>query len=153
MVRATFNAVLFRQIRIGRGGVPFQLFKLRTMFVGQGAQATRVGQFLRPMGLDELPQFWNVLRGQMSIVGPRPERPHLVDEYTKAHPGYESRHAIRPGITGWAQVHGHRGRGSIAERLRRDLQYIRTWTPSGDFWIMLLSVVTVLRDTRRELRR
>ena len=145
--------VFFCQTRIGRDGRPFKLVKLRTMHVESGARATRVGCILRPMGLDELPQFWNVLAGDMSIVGPRPERPHLVDEYQSTLPGYRARHVVRPGITGLAQVHGLRGRsGSIAERLRYDLEYVRTWNPAKDFLILARTVTAVWRDTRRELR-
>ena len=145
--------VLFYQTRIGRDGRPFKLVKLRTMHQGPGASATRVGCILRPMGLDELPQFWNVLLGHMSVVGPRPERPHLVAEYQAMLPGYRARHAVRPGITGWAQVNGLRGRaGSIAERLRFDLEYVRTWNLVKDLVILARTVTAVWRDTRRELR-
>lgn len=146
--------VLYRQMRIGRGGRPFELVKLRTMHQAEGARATRVGGVLRPMGLDELPQFWNVLRGDMSVVGPRPERPHLVAQYESELPGYAGRHMVRPGITGWAQIHGLRGRaGSIAERLRFDLEYVRSWNLARDFRILAQTVTAVWRDTRRELRR
>jgi lipopolysaccharide/colanic/teichoic acid biosynthesis glycosyltransferase len=143
---------LFRQTRIGLDGRPFELVKLRTMHQGDGARATRLGCLLRPMGLDELPQLWNVLIADMSIVGPRPERPHLVKAYQSTLPGYGGRHAVRPGITGWAQIHGLRGgSGSIAERLRFDLEYVRTWNPIKDFRILALTVTAVWRDTRREL--
>lgn len=146
--------VLYRQMRIGRDGRPFELVKLRTMHQAEGARATRVGCVLRPMGLDELPQFWNVLRGDMSVVGPRPERPHLVAQYESELPGYAGRHRVRPGITGWAQIHGLRGRaGSIAERLRFDLEYVRSWNLARDFRILAQTVTAVWRDTRRELRR
>ena len=147
------GAVFYRQTRVGRSGRPFELVKLRTMYEGEGARATRVGCVLRPMGLDELPQFWNVLRGEMSIVGPRPERPHLVAKYETELPGYAGRHMVRPGITGWAQIHGLRGRaGSIAERLRFDLEYVRGWNLARDFRILAQTVTAVWRDTRRELR-
>jgi lipopolysaccharide/colanic/teichoic acid biosynthesis glycosyltransferase len=145
--------VLFRQTRVGRDGKAFELVKLRTMYDGDGIRATRVGRFLRPMGLDELPQFWNVLLGHMSVVGPRPERPHLVAEYESKLLGYSGRHAVRPGITGWAQIHGLRGgAGSIAERLRFDLDYVRTWNPARDLQILARTLTAVWRDTRRELR-
>jgi lipopolysaccharide/colanic/teichoic acid biosynthesis glycosyltransferase len=142
--------VLFRQTRIGRDGKPFELVKLRSMV--DGARVTRVGRFLRPMGLDELPQLWNVLTGHMSVVGPRPERPHLVDEYQATLPGYADRHVVRPGITGWAQIHGLRGgERPISERLRFDLEYVRTWNPARDLLILALTLNAVWRDTRREL--
>jgi lipopolysaccharide/colanic/teichoic acid biosynthesis glycosyltransferase len=142
--------VLYRQIRIGRDGLPFELVKLRTM--DDEGRVTRVGRFLRPTGLDELPQFWNVLLGQMSVVGPRPERPHLVAQYESTLPGYTDRHLVRPGITGWAQIHGQRGGvGSIAERLDFDLEYVRSWRIAHDLRILVLTTVAVWRDTRREL--
>ena len=142
--------VLYRQVRIGRDGLPFELVKLRTMHAD--GRVTRVGRFLRPTGLDELPQFWNVLLGHMSVVGPRPERPHLVAQYEATLPGYTDRHLVRPGITGWAQVHGQRGGiGSIAERLDYDLEYVRSWRIAYDLRILALTTVAVWRDTRREL--
>ena len=161
--------VLFRQTRIGRDGRPFRLVKLRSMHegktnqgktnegksrVGQGGRVTRMGRLLRPMGLDELPQLWNVLLGHMSVVGPRPERPHLVAAYEATLPGYADRHVVRPGITGWAQIHGLRGGDRpISERLQFDLEYVRTWNPAKDLLILALTLNAVLRDTRRELRR
>lgn len=144
--------VLFHQTRIGRDGRPFELVKLRSMH--DGGRVTRVGRFLRPMGLDELPQLWNVLTGDMSVVGPRPERPHLVAEYQATLPGYAHRHVVRPGITGWAQIHGLRGgERPISERLRYDLEYVRTWNPARDLLILALTLNAVWRDTRRELRQ
>jgi lipopolysaccharide/colanic/teichoic acid biosynthesis glycosyltransferase len=146
--------VLFRQTRVGRDGVPFRLIKLRSMFHGDSVRATRLGRLLRPLGLDELPQLWNVLVGDMSVVGPRPERPHLVAGYEATLPGYAERHLVRPGITGWAQIHGLRGGDRpISERLQFDLEYVRTWNPALDLKILALTVSAVLRDTRRELRR
>jgi len=147
------GAVLYRQTRIGRDGVPFELIKLRSMFEGDDARVTRLGRLLRPLGLDELPQFWNVLVGHMSVVGPRPERPHLVAHYEATLPGYAARHVVRPGITGWAQIHGLRGgERPISERLRFDREYIRRWSVVLDLKILALTVGAVLRDTRRELR-
>jgi lipopolysaccharide/colanic/teichoic acid biosynthesis glycosyltransferase len=106
------------------------------------------------MGLDELPQLWNVLVGHMSVVGPRPERPHLVAKYQATLQGYADRHVVRPGITGWAQIHGLRGgERPISERLQFDLEYVRTWNPAKDLLILALTVNAVWRDTRRELRR
>ena len=146
------GSVLFHQTRIGRDGRPFQLIKLRSMH--DDARVTRVGRFLRPMGLDELPQLWNVLVGDMSVVGPRPERPHLVAEYEETLPGYAHRHVVRPGITGWAQIHGLRGgERPISERLLFDLEYVRTWNPALDLLILALTLSAVWRDTRRELRQ
>lgn len=146
--------VLFRQTRVGRDGAPFQLIKLRSMYEGDDWRATRVGRLMRPLGLDEFPQLWNVLAGHMSVVGPRPERPHLVAQYEATLPGYADRHVVRPGITGWAQIHGLRGgERPISERLRFDLEYIRTWSLRLDLRILALTLGAVLRDTRREFRR
>ena len=143
--------VLLRQTRVGRGGRPFELIKLRSMLAG--AHVTRVGRLIRPLGLDELPQLVNVLRGEMSIVGPRPERPHLVAEYESKLMGYARRHAVRPGITGWAQIHGLRGgERPIAERLRFDLEYVRRHNVVQDLRILTLTFSAVWRDTRRELK-
>jgi putative colanic acid biosynthesis UDP-glucose lipid carrier transferase len=143
---------LFLQRRPGRSRAPFTIVKLRTMDA-QG-RVTSVGRFLRPMGLDELPQLWNVLKGDMSLIGPRPEVLERVERYEREIPGYRDRYQIRPGITGWAQVNGLRGdnKVSIAERLRFDIQYLREWSPALDGRILLRTVSTVLRDTLRSFR-
>jgi putative colanic acid biosysnthesis UDP-glucose lipid carrier transferase len=143
---------LFLQRRPGRSRVPFTMVKLRTMDA-QG-RITSAGRFLRPMGLDELPQLWNVLKGDMSLIGPRPEVLERVERYEREIPGYRDRYQIRPGITGWAQVNGLRGdsKVSIAERLRFDIQYLREWSPALDGRILLRTVSTVLRDTLRSFR-
>jgi lipopolysaccharide/colanic/teichoic acid biosynthesis glycosyltransferase len=146
------GSVLLRQIRVGRGGREFALIKLRTMHVGGGTDVTRMGRLLRPTGLDELPQLWNVLKGDMSLVGPRPEMPHLVKRFEDALPGYITRHLMRPGITGWAQVNGLRGRVSIADRLHFDLEYLRNFSLALDAIILTRTLSTVWRDTRRSLR-
>jgi lipopolysaccharide/colanic/teichoic acid biosynthesis glycosyltransferase len=143
---------LFFQRRAGRNRIPFTIVKLRTMD-SQG-RVTRVGKVLRPMGLDELPQLWNVLMGDMSLIGPRPEVLDRVGRYEREIPGYRTRYAIRPGITGWAQVNGLRGdtHVSIAERLRFDTQYLRECSPALDGRILIRTVSTVLRDTLRTFR-
>jgi lipopolysaccharide/colanic/teichoic acid biosynthesis glycosyltransferase/glycosyltransferase involved in cell wall biosynthesis len=143
---------LFYQRRTGLDQQPFTLVKLRTMDANR--RVTRVGRWLRPLGLDELPQLWNVLKGDMSLVGPRPELPELVERYEREFPGYRARHAMRPGITGWAQVNGLRGNVnlSIADRLRFDIQYLRDWTPALDARILARTASTVLGDTIRALR-
>src|SRR5437762_75475 len=105
--------VLFRQPRMGRGGRPFVISKLRTM--DSHGRVTRVGRLLRPTGIDELPQLWHVLKGQMSVVGPRPEVLDRVPRWDRELPDYWARHLMRPGITGWAQVNGLRGDVSIPE--------------------------------------
>jgi lipopolysaccharide/colanic/teichoic acid biosynthesis glycosyltransferase/glycosyltransferase involved in cell wall biosynthesis len=143
---------LFYQRRAGRNRVPFTMVKLRTMDARQ--RVTPVGRFLRPMGLDELPQLWNVLKGDMSLIGPRPEVFERVARYEREIPGYAARYGIRPGITGWAQVNGLRGDNnvSIAERLRFDVQYLQEWSPALDRRILARTVSTVLADTFRSLR-
>lgn len=135
--------VLYSQIRIGRSGKPFRILKFRSMkpdaekdtgpiwASATDNRCTRFGQFLRNTNLDELPQLWNVLRGDMSLVGPRPERPVFIDEFRQILPDYDLRHAMAVGMTGWAQVHGWRGRTSIRKRLQYDLDYIQRWS----FWL------------------
>jgi lipopolysaccharide/colanic/teichoic acid biosynthesis glycosyltransferase len=141
---------LYRQRRMGRGQRPFTITKFRSMH--PDGSVTRIGRILRPLGIDELPQLWNVLTGEMSLVGPRPEVLDRVPFYLREIPGYANRHFVRPGITGWAQVNGLRGRVSIAERLRFDLQYVATWTLWLDLRIVLWTTVAVWRDTRRAWR-
>ena len=142
--------IFFHQRRTGLHQRPFMLVKLRTMDVR--GRVTRMGRVLRPTGLDELPQLWNVLCGDMSLIGPRPEVPERVERFESDLPGFRVRHVIRPGITGWAQVNGLRGDVSIAERLQFDMQYLREGTLAFDGRILLRTVSTVVRDTVRELR-
>ncbi len=141
---------LFYQRRPGLHQRPFTLVKLRTMDA-QG-RVTRLGRILRPLGLDELPQLWNVLKGDMSLIGPRPEVLERAVRYEGELPGYGTRHLMRPGITGWAQVNGLRGDVSIAERLEFDMHYLREWNLALDGRILLRTVSTVLGDTLRDLR-
>jgi lipopolysaccharide/colanic/teichoic acid biosynthesis glycosyltransferase/glycosyltransferase involved in cell wall biosynthesis len=140
---------LFYQKRAGRNRVPFTLVKLRTMD-SQG-KVTPVGRFLRPTGLDELPQLWNVLKGDMSLIGPRPEVFDRIERHERNIPGFAMRYEVRPGITGWAQVNGLRGDRniSLADRLRYDVAYIREWSLALDGRILLRTLSTVLRDTLR----
>ncbi|GGV17544.1 hypothetical protein GCM10010182_43450 [Actinomadura cremea] len=152
--------VLFRQRRIGLGGEEFVLLKFRTLKPADEREAdTRwtvqgdlrmgpVGRFLRNTSLDELPQLWNVVRGDMSLVGPRPERPHFVEQFSRTCPGYMLRHRVPVGMTGWAQVHGFRGDTSIELRARLDNHYIDHWSFGADLKILLLTVRAVLgRDS------
>ena len=125
--------VLFKQQRVGQSGRRFWIYKFTTMTpsstdasdtrwtTAQDERITRLGRILRPTGLDELPQLFNVLRGDMSLVGPRPERPHFVEIFRREIPGYLTRHQLKPGITGWAQVCGWRGDTSIRKRVEHDL--------------------------------
>ncbi|ADY27697.1 exopolysaccharide biosynthesis polyprenyl glycosylphosphotransferase (plasmid) [Deinococcus proteolyticus MRP] len=149
--------ILFWQERVGRGGQPFQLVKFRTMtrdsersgpaFAKQGDQRiTPVGAFLRKFRLDELPQFWNVLRGEMSIIGPRPEQWAFTVEFEESIPMYSSRHWVRPGITGWAQVtQGYTDSvGQITEKLRYDFYYVKHCSLALDLQIVWKTVMTIL---------
>jgi exopolysaccharide biosynthesis polyprenyl glycosylphosphotransferase len=151
--------ILYRQVRMGLDGKPFDIVKFRSMRVGAetvtGAvwaekddpRRTRVGRMIRPWSLDELPQLWNVLNGDMSVVGPRPERPQFVEQFRAEFPHYMLRHKVRAGMTGWAQVHGWRGNTSIRMRIEHDLYYIENWSLMLDFKILFL---TVLRGLRHE---
>ena len=144
--------VLYRQERMSLNGQRFGMLKFRSMPVSAEKdsgpvwatkgedRATTVGKFLRRTSLDELPQFLNVLKGDMSVVGPRPERPVFIDQFKDRVPRYMLRHKMKAGITGWAQVNGWRGDTSITERIRHDLYYIQNWTLLLDVKIMLLTV-------------
>jgi len=144
--------VFYRQERMGLDGRPFTVFKFRSM--RQNAEevtgpiwardddprCTPVGRFLRKTDFDELPQIWNVLRGDMSIVGPRPERPFFVDQFKHRFPQYMLRHKVKAGITGWAQVNGWRGNTSLEKRIEFDLYYIENWSVSLDLKIMWMTL-------------
>ena len=144
--------VFYRQRRMGLDGRPFEILKFRSMRPGaedesgptwaspEDPRATRVGRFLRRWSLDELPQLVNVFRGEMSLVGPRPERPEFVREFKEKFPQYMLRHRVRAGMTGWAQVHGWRGNTSLTKRIEYDLYYIENWTLSLDVKILWLTL-------------
>jgi lipopolysaccharide/colanic/teichoic acid biosynthesis glycosyltransferase/glycosyltransferase involved in cell wall biosynthesis len=146
------GSALFFQRRTGLDQREFTMVKLRTM--NARGEVTPIGHWLRPLGLDEIPQLWNVLKGEMSVIGPRPEVPLRVERYRREIPGYDERHAVRPGITGLAQVQGLRGdhTGSIVDRLRFDVEYVRKWSLRLDSGIALRTVPRVLGDTLRALR-
>jgi Undecaprenyl-phosphate glucose phosphotransferase len=141
--------VLYRQERMGLDGRRFRMLKFRTMGLDAEAQhgpqwairddprRTRLGTFLRRFSLDELPQLLNVLRGEMSLVGPRPERPSFVEDFRRRVPGYMLRHKMKAGITGWAQINGWRGNTSIEKRIEYDLEYIARWSLGFDLSILL----------------
>jgi lipopolysaccharide/colanic/teichoic acid biosynthesis glycosyltransferase len=155
--------VIFRQRRVGRDGETFDLFKFRTMVEESGAASfmpaqgtapggiegtdrrTAIGCWLRAISLDELPQLLNVLRGEMSLIGPRPERPEFVELFANVVPGYAERHRVKSGITGWAQANGLRGQTSIADRVEFDNYYIENWSLALDLWILALTFVEILR--------
>jgi exopolysaccharide biosynthesis polyprenyl glycosylphosphotransferase len=145
--------VLYRQQRMGLDCRPFTLLKFRSMRLEaepagvaiwskkNDPRRTRVGAWLRRTSLDELPQLINVLKGEMSLVGPRPERPQFIEGFRQCIPRYMLRHKIQAGMTGWAQIHGYRGDTSIEERLRYDLEYIQQWSLLFDLKILLLTLV------------
>ncbi|MCU1461625.1 MAG: exopolysaccharide biosynthesis polyprenyl glycosylphosphotransferase [Acidimicrobiales bacterium] len=149
--------VLFRQKRVGQGGQLVQVLKFRTLEVNDDSdrtwsvvtdvRVTPVGKFLRATSLDELPQLLNVMRGEMSLVGPRPERPHFVSEFNERVVRYDDRHRVPVGMTGWAQVHGLRGDTSIEERARFDNRYIEHWSLWRDIVILGRTIAAVMRDT------
>ena len=141
--------------RIGYKGRPFGMLKFRSMKVNapdirledgstyngdDDPRVTKVGRFLRKTSLDEIPQFFNVLMGSMSLVGPRPERPQFVEKFREEIPRYMVKHQVRPGITGWAQVNGYRGDTSIRKRIDCDLYYVENWSLGLDIKILFLTV-------------
>ena len=149
---ATPGPIFYRQERCGLNGKPFWMLKFRTMCLDAEAQTgpvwtrkddprrTPLGAFLRRTSLDELPQLMNVLRGDMSMVGPRPERPVFINQFSKTIPNYMARHCVKAGITGWAQVHGWRGNTSLRKRIQFDLYYITHWNPWLDLHILWMTV-------------
>ena len=153
IVRLTSRgAIFYAQERMGLDGKGFTVYKFRSMYEGaetgtgpvwareDDPRATPVGRWLRKLDLDELPQFWNVLRGDMSIVGPRPERPFFVEQFKHRIPQYMLRHKVKAGITGWAQVNGWRGNTSLEKRIEYDLYYIENWSVTLDLKIMWLTI-------------
>jgi len=150
--------ILFRQVRVGRHGKPFTLLKFRTMHCCTRAESdtvwttrndprcTAIGATLRKFSLDELPQLVNVIRGEMSLVGPRPERPHFVAKFRADLQKYNMRHCCRVGLTGWAQVHGLRGDTSISDRLQYDLYYVDNWSFGLDLQIIARTLFNALSD-------
>lgn len=142
--------VIFKQRRVGLNKKPFYMYKFRSMRLNgdsdtawstnSDARKTRFGAFIRKFSIDELPQFFNVLKGDMSLVGPRPELPHYVEQFKEEVPLYMVKHQVRPGITGWAQVNGLRGDTSIAERVRHDIYYIENWTLLFDIKILFMTL-------------
>ena len=149
--------VLYSQERMGLDGRPFRMWKFRTMrpdaeeetgavwATPEDPRRTAIGRFLRRWSFDELPQLYNVLRGEMSLVGPRPERPEFVAEFKEKFPQYMLRHRVRSGMTGWAQVHGWRGNTSLAKRIEYDLFYIENWSLALDVRILWMTLVKDLR--------
>ena len=155
--RTSPGPVFYTQERMGLDGQAFQVYKFRSMYDGaedetgpiwardDDPRCTPVGRWLRRFDLDELPQLWNVLRGDMSIVGPRPERPYFVEQFKHRIPQYMLRHKVKAGITGWAQVNGWRGNTSLEKRIEYDLYYIENWSVGLDLKIMWLTLLKGLQ--------
>jgi Undecaprenyl-phosphate glucose phosphotransferase len=151
--RSSPGPVFYTQERMGLDGRSFTVYKFRSMPIDaeevtgpiwardDDPRATRIGRWLRQTDVDELPQFWNVLRGDMSIVGPRPERPFFVEQFKHQIPQYMLRHKVKAGITGWAQINGWRGNTSLEKRIEFDLYYIENWSLALDLKIMWLTVM------------
>lgn len=145
--------IIFKQERIGHNGKPFYMYKFRSMKVQSpndeksewttkdDPRKTKVGDIIRRTSIDELPQFFNVLKGEMSVVGPRPERPYFVEEFRKEIPKYMVKHQVKPGLTGWAQIHGCRGDTSIKKRIEYDIEYVENWHMGLDLGIMIKTIV------------
>ena len=162
--------IFFRQVRVGRDGRPFEMLKFRSMLEPAGAEPavevelapdtapggvegddrrTRIGAFVRRTSLDELPQLLNVVKGEMSLVGPRPERPEFVGLFEESIYRYTDRHRVKAGITGWAQVNGLRGKTSLADRVEWDNYYIENWSLWLDVKIALMTALAVVRSSRQ----
>lgn len=144
--------VLFSQVRVGRHNKNFKMYKFRSMTLqpkeeevkawttSNDVRVTNFGKFIRRTSIDELPQLFNILKGDMSLVGPRPERPQFVEKFKEVIPRYMIKHQVPPGLTGWAQINGYRGDTSIAKRIEHDLYYIENWTLGFDIKIMFLTI-------------
>jgi len=144
--------IIFKQRRVGNNNKEFNIYKFRSMVVQarmdtdtrwtteDDPRVTKIGKFIRNTSIDELPQFWNVLMGKMSVVGPRPEREHFIEEFKKYIKDYKVRHLVQSGITGWAQVNGWRGDTSIKERVEHDIYYIENWSLLFDIQIILKTI-------------
>lgn len=150
--------ILFKQERIGLHNKPFMMYKFRSMVVQSqdtekkgwttkdDPRVTSVGKFIRRTSIDELPQFFNILKGDMAVVGPRPERPQYVEKFREEIPRYMVKHQVRPGLTGWAQISGYRGDTSIKRRIEHDIFYIENWNLWFDIKIVFLTIFRVFID-------
>lgn len=144
--------IIFSQVRVGKHNKQFKMYKFRSMTLQteeseakawttyNDIRVTKFGRFIRRTSIDELPQLFNILRGDMSLVGPRPERPQFVEQFKEEIPRYMIKHQVSPGLTGWAQINGFRGDTSITKRIEHDLYYIENWTLGFDFVIMFLTI-------------
>lgn len=152
-IKATSSGpLIYAQERVGLHNKNFRMYKFRSMEVQsprkeRGAwtvpddpRVTSIGKIIRKTSIDELPQLFNILKGDMSLVGPRPERPFFVEKFREEIPRYMIKHQVRPGMTGWAQINGYRGNTSIRKRIEYDLYYIENWTPGFDIKILFLTI-------------
>jgi putative colanic acid biosynthesis UDP-glucose lipid carrier transferase len=158
IVATSRGPVFYRQTRVTSSGRSFTMLKFRTMpvdaetqsgpvwSVPDGTRGTALGRFLRRYSLDELPQLINVLRGDMSLVGPRPERPEFIVQFRKDVPGYMQKHLVKAGITGWAQVNDLRGSSDLSKRIQYDLYYIDNWSLWFDLRILGLTIMHIFRS-------
>lgn len=159
MVKITSpGPVIFKQKRLGFNRNTFYMYKFRSMKVQNTTdekfhwtteddpRRTKFGSFIRKTSIDELPQFFNVLKGEMSLIGPRPERPHFVGKFKQEVPKYMIKHHVRPGMTGWAQVNGYRGNTSIIKRIEYDIYYVENWTLSLDVKIFFKTLINLFQD-------
>lgn len=149
--------VFYKQTRIGMDQRKFEMLKFRTMHINpedqktpkwtaeNDSRRTGIGKFLRRTSIDELPQLINVLKGEMSLVGPRPEQPYFVEQFSENHRRYMLRHKVKAGMTGWAQIHGMRGDTSLRKRLVYDLYYVKNWSLALDLWILLRTPMHILK--------
>ena len=154
------GSVIYRQERVGLHNQVFYMYKFRSMIMQDeekekaewstrnDPRITPVGKLIRRTSIDELPQLFNVLKGEMSLVGPRPERPQLVQMFRDEIPRYMVKHQVRPGMTGWAQINGYRGDTSIEKRIEYDLYYIENWTMVFDMKILILTIFKGFFDGR-----
>ena len=159
LFRSSPGPVIFKQKRVGLNKREFYMYKFRSMRLNDSADTgwstqrddrkTRFGAFIRKFSIDELPQFFNVLKGDMSLVGPRPEVPYYVEQFKEEVPLYMVKHQVRPGITGWAQVNGLRGDTSIEERIRHDVYYIENWTLLFDIKILFMTLLKGIKNQEK----
>lgn len=150
--------IIYNQERVGEGGKVFKIYKFRSMYSDNeyiddkhwtkknDPRITPVGKIIRKYSIDELPQFYNILKGDMSLIGPRPERPYLVNKFKESVPKYMIKHHVRPGMTGWAQINGYRGNTSIVKRIEYDIYYVENWTVFLDLKIFLKTLPTLIND-------
>ena len=150
--------IIYKQERVGAGGKIFNMYKFRSMYSDNeyiddkhwtkkdDPRITPVGKIIRKYSIDELPQFYNIFKGDMSLIGPRPERPYLVNKFKESVPKYMIKHHVRPGMTGWAQINGYRGNTSIVKRIEYDIYYVENWSILLDIKIFLKTLPTLIND-------